>query len=78
MAIKTYTQQLEEVQAAISEVLSMGQENRGVDAQALVRARLDALQRREQYLRPLAQKEALSASGRRGKRRIAYVVPTNG
>lgn len=60
--LKTYTEQLEEVQAAISEILTRGQSVSANDS-AKQRAQLDALERREQRLIPLAAREA---SGRRG------------
>jgi len=79
MAVKTYTQQLEAVQTIIEEVEMYGQSNRGPDGTMLMRGDLDSLYRREERLRPLAARESIAAdSSRRGKRKITYVVPTNG
>lgn len=55
MAIRTYTEQLEEVQAAISKVL-VGQ-SYSMGGRTLTRADLASLQKREEYLRPLAERE---------------------
>jgi len=66
------------VQAIIEEVELYGQSNRGPDGNSLTRADLDALYRREERLRPLAAEEAKAASGRRGRNKAWYVVPTRG
>lgn len=68
MAIKTYTQQLEEVQAAISAILS-GAQSYNMDGRSLSRADLDTLARYEARLRPLAERESKSS----GKMSIQYV-----
>ena len=62
MAIKTYTEQLEEVQAAISAVLSGGQ-NYTIGRQTFSRGDLLALYSMEKRLRPLAIREAAGISG---------------
>lgn len=49
MAIKTITEQLEEVQTAISNILNYGQAMNSA-GRALTNADLDALTRREKYL----------------------------
>lgn len=55
MAIKTTAEQLEEVQTAITAVMS-GQAVT-LDGMALTRASLDSLQKREEYLRNKYDKE---------------------
>jgi hypothetical protein len=77
MAIRTYTQQLESVQGIIQEVELYGQSNGGPGGQQLSRADLRTLYEREERLRPLAAAES-AAGSKRGKRRIGYMVPTNG
>jgi hypothetical protein len=67
MPIKTYLEQLEEVQAAITAVMS-GQEYEIADRR-LKRPDLEWLQKREQYLRPLAIRE------QSGRGRITTVIP---
>jgi hypothetical protein len=49
MAVKTITQQLEEVQTAITAVLT-GAQSYTIDGRTFTRANLDALQKREAYL----------------------------
>lgn len=60
MAIKTYSEQLEEVQAAISKIHTEGQayslDKAGVNV-ALTRANLEALYKRERYLLQMVQRE---------------------
>lgn len=68
MAIKTYTEQLEEVQAAITAVMS-GQSYE-IAGRKLVRANLKELTDREQYLRVMADRET------RGGIRIQGATPT--
>lgn len=62
MAILTYTEQLEQVQAAITAVLTKGQ-SYTIDGRTFTRADLGALQEREQYLMPLAQRETRGGLG---------------
>ena len=50
MAIKTTLSQIEEVQAAITEVMTSQELDQGGQAGKVVRARLDALTRREEIL----------------------------
>ena len=68
MAIKTYTQQLEEVQAAITAILT-GAQSYNHDGRTLTRADLSTLEEREKRLRPLAERESKSS----GKMSIQYV-----
>jgi hypothetical protein len=73
MAILTYTEQLEEVQAAITAILTGAQEysvGSGI-SRSVKRADLGALQEREKYLRPLAARE-----GRSGGIRIRGITPS--
>lgn len=62
MALKTYTEQLEEVQAAISAVLDSGQ-SYTIGRQTFSRADLLALQSMERRLRPLVNREVAGLSG---------------
>lgn len=55
MAIKTFTEQLEEVQTAITSVLTA--QEASYNGQRVKKADLSALQEREKYLRPLAERE---------------------
>lgn len=55
MAIQTYTEQLEEVQAAITKVL--GGQSYSIGGRTLTRADLDALQKREVWLRQQVARE---------------------
>lgn len=56
MTILTYTEQLEEVQAAITAVLSA--QEAVYNGQRVRKADLQWLHEREKYLRPLADREA--------------------
>lgn len=56
MAIKTYMEQLESVQKAIEEVELYGQSH-SIKDRTFTQADLNALYRREERLRPLAQRE---------------------
>ena len=78
MTILTYSEQLAAVQAVIAEVETYGQSATGPEGGQLTRADLRTLYARENTLRPLVAREAAATSGRRGRRRISYVVPTNG
>jgi hypothetical protein len=55
MAVQTYSQQLEAVQAAIEKVLT-GQ-SYSIGGRTLTRADLDSLTKREQYLRAMVDRE---------------------
>lgn len=57
MAIKTYTEQLEEVQDAISAICG-GAQSYMIGGRSLTRASLGQLHQREQYLRRMAAREA--------------------
>ncbi|MEM0952269.1 MAG: hypothetical protein AAGI66_09040 [Cyanobacteria bacterium P01_H01_bin.74] len=52
MAIKTYTEQLEEVQIAITAIVS-GAQSYQLNGRILTRASLSSLQKREEYLRKM-------------------------
>lgn len=65
MAIKTYIQQLEEVQSAISKILTKGQAWSAA-GDHLTRADLDVLYKQEQRLMPLATREQSSSGGASG------------
>lgn len=73
MAIKTYTEQLESVQAAI-EAIEAGAQSYTIQtpsgSRTVTRGTLDSLYRRESKLRPLAAREA-----RGGGARVRYGVP---
>ncbi len=56
MAIKSYTEQLEEVQTAISKIIS-GAQAYSVGGRSLTRADLATLQEREKYLRAMVDRE---------------------
>lgn len=56
MAVKTYAEQLEEVQTAISTIES-GAQSYSVSGRALNRADLATLYARERYLRKMADRE---------------------
>jgi len=56
VAIKTYREQLEEVQAAISAVLS-GAQDYQLNGRRITRANLGELDRREKYLRAMVDRE---------------------
>ncbi len=62
MAVKTYTEQLEEVQTAITKVLTKGQAYT-VEGRQLTRADLKELYAQEKRLMPLASRES-NNSGR--------------
>lgn len=68
MAIKSYTEQLEECQAAISAIMTGGQ-SINYDGRQFTAADLDALQKRETYLRGMVQRET------RGGVRVTQLVP---
>lgn len=76
MAIETYTQQLERVQATIAAIEERGQAyeiDTGVaGGRKLTRADLATLYAREERLRPLAASEA---DGRSGRRRVRTAAP---
>ncbi len=71
MAVKTYTEQLEEVQAAISAVLTAGQ-TYTIGRHSFSRGDLLALNSMEKRLRILAIREAAGVSG---GIRVRGVVP---
>ena len=56
MAIKTYIEQLEEVQEAIANIEANGQ-SMGIGNRSLTRANLDSLYTREKWLRVMAARE---------------------
>jgi len=62
MAILTYTEQLEEVQSAITAVLTNAQEA-VYNGQRVRKADLQWLHEREMWLRPLAVREGRSGGG---------------
>lgn len=68
MAIKTYTEQLESVQAAI-EAIEGGAQSYAIGGRSMTRADLGTLYAREEALMPKALREA---SGRTGPR-VRYV-----
>lgn len=70
MAIKTYTQELEEVQAAIGAVLS-GAQSYAANGRSLTRADLKTLYEREKFLRTMSARETENG----GRAKIQYVVP---
>ena len=57
MAIKSYRQQLEEVQEAISAVLG-GAQDYQINGRRITRANLGELDRRERHLRAMVDREA--------------------
>ena len=69
MAIKTYAQQLEEVQDTISRIEKTGQAY-GVGSRNLTRADLKTLYERETWLRQRVERES-----RGGRVRTQYAVP---
>lgn len=71
MATQSYQLQLEEVQAAISAILTRGQRYQ-IGDRSLTRADLPALTAREKYLRKMADREA---SG--GGMRVRYGTPVS-
>ena len=68
--MKTYTEQLEEIQECITNILTLGQSVMAGDKK-MTRADLDSLQRREAWLIPRSIRE--KNKGRRN--RVSYVVP---
>ncbi len=68
MAVQTYAEQLEQVQAAIR-AIEMGCQSYTIDNRQLTRANLADLYKREERLRTLAAREA------RGGMRVRYAVP---
>lgn len=56
MAIKTYNEQLEEVQTAISQILT-GAQSYSIGGRSLTRADLPTLVAHEKYLRAMADRE---------------------
>jgi len=72
MAIKTYLEQLESVQAAIQAIES-GAQSMEVSGRKYTKADLATLYAREKYLMPLATK---AATGRRGIR-VRGITPVD-
>lgn len=72
MAIKTYTEQLESVQATIQKIETQGQayEIEGNTRRSLTRADLKTLYAREEYLRQRVEREQ-----RGGRVKTQYVIP---
>lgn len=70
MAIKTYTEQLEEVQAAITAILG-GAQSYTIGERTFHRARLDTLLRMQERLMPLAVRETAGVSSIR----VRGVIP---
>jgi hypothetical protein len=70
MTVKTYAQQLEEVQAAIA-AIEGGAQQYMIGERQLTRGNLATLYERERWLRGMAAREASSGSGIR----VRYVVP---
>jgi len=58
MTVKTYAEQLEEVQTAITNVLTGAQSMTDGDGRAVTQANLETLYKAEQRLRVLADREA--------------------
>jgi len=65
MTIKTYTEQLEEVQAAITAIMT-GAQTYTINGRTLTRANLSDLDSMEQRLRRLASREAAGGISVRG------------
>lgn len=74
MAIKTYTEQLESVQAAIDKIES-GTQSSVYNGRTITRADLEQLYAREKWLRIKATQESAVAAGQTGRNTIRYVVP---
>ena len=74
MAIKTYTEQLESVQAAIDKIES-GTQSSVYNGRTITRGDLEQLYVREKWLRTRAAQEIAVAAGQAGRNRIRYVVP---
>lgn len=70
MAVKTYAQQLEEVQTAIASIES-GAQSYSIAGRSLSRADLKTLYDREKWLRTMAAREEAG-----GKISIQYGVPS--
>lgn len=69
MAIKTYTEQLEAVQAAI-EAIETGAQSYSISGRSLTRANLADLYARERHLRTMVARENNSS-----RITVQYVVP---
>ncbi len=74
MAIKTYTEQLESVQAAIAKIES-GTQSSVYNGRTITRADLEQLYMREKWLRTKASQESAVVAGQTGRNTIRYVVP---
>jgi len=59
MAIKTYTEQLEDVQTAITAIETNAQ-SYSIGGMTMAKARLESLYKREQYLRTMVGRETTS------------------
>lgn len=70
MAVETYTEQLERVQAAIAAIES-GAQSYSVAGRSLTRADLSTLYSREKWLRGMAARETATNPGMQ----VKYVVP---
>ena len=70
MAVKTYAQQLEDVQTAIA-AIEGGAQSYSIGNRALSRADLKTLYAREQWLRKMADRED------RGGLKVSYAHPEN-
>ena len=64
MAIKTYTEQLEEVQTAISSIIS-GAQSHSIAGRSMTKADLAVLYMMQKELMPLAKRESSSRTGTR-------------
>lgn len=69
MAVKTYSEQLEEVQTAIS-VIEAGSQSYSIGSRSLNRADLATLYAREKWLRTMVDRE-----DNNGKISIQYAMP---
>jgi hypothetical protein len=63
LAIKTYTEQLEEVQAAIT-AIEGGSQSYTINGRSLERGDLDTLYKREAYLRTQVSRESAGGGAR--------------
>lgn len=70
MAIKTYTEQLEEVQAAITAILG-GAQSYAIGTRTFERPQLDTLMRMQERLMPLALRETAGVTAIR----VRGVIP---
>lgn len=70
MAVKTYAQQLEEVQTAIS-TIEGGSQSYSIAGRSLTRGDLATLYSREKWLRNMAAREEEGTSGKIG---IQYII----